>query len=688
MSRPHRALIELAAGRPLPSVPTEEAEGLVTSALEHRMAGLLWSRLSADEVALPRETVRRLAYEDLRSQGHNLRLWRVLSSVVQRLADIGVAVASAKGVAAEGRWYSRLGERPCNDIDVLLAPEDVARIDDVVHCLKPDHFMRTDIGHLVRSGTLQSIDLTVDDVEVDLHADLLKIEIPTRQPEVLWSRQEAVQGPEGIRVHAVDGEISLIHFLLHLNKDRFSFLLGYADVARLVAGGDLDWAFVDNFLRREGLRVPAYQALDEVVQALRLDPPVAVTGLGWRAAAWQALWRPQRRLTGRRGAAGQAHRQFWIPWLVHGRANEALRWWVRRRLFPPVALLPVYYPRTRGPYLWRLVSGRAMRIRERRRVLRSVDTPPEDRPQTSGRYKTFPPKWSHIQVPLSSRGAARAALALYSPCQPAGYAIRDAAWGLVRTLGPRALPSRSRPLTSPPPDEVWEQLLAIWSRTLGSFDDVAVYGRPQTGRSGFAALLVRQGRPFAFVRVRRDDVSFFRREARALAALTARDLPFWHPEPLGEGTTGGWSFLAMTALPPQRHTAAGYAAVRPLADELAAALEVLPRSQAVPSHWRPAHGDFTPWNCRNLQDGRVAIVDWEDAGWAPPGTDDVLFRASAATLGGDGDPGTGPLEAIEYWQERLRARVADRPEEPATQQMAQKMARMRGVAPLAPRKER
>ena len=46
MPRPHPALFPVAAGRELPPV-TDRAE-LVRSAREHRMGGLVWSRVSRD----------------------------------------------------------------------------------------------------------------------------------------------------------------------------------------------------------------------------------------------------------------------------------------------------------------------------------------------------------------------------------------------------------------------------------------------------------------------------------------------------------------------------------------------------------------------------------------------------------------------------------------------------------------
>jgi hypothetical protein len=668
-------LIDLVAGRELRAVPAAEAERRPDEALEHRVEGLLWDAVRRGSVPLPPTFVQRLARHDLRTQAGNGRLWKALQDVDRILGDIGVSVVAAKGVAAEARWYDRLGQRPCNDVDVVLDPAAVPRIRDVVAALEPSHFMLDDLPALVGSGILQSVDVTFAGVEIDIHADLLKVEVPTRQADVLWSRSTDVAGPGDMRIRAIDAEMSLIHFLIHLNKDRFARLLGYTDVIRILRSADLDWDFIDRFLAREGLRTPAYAALDAVardlgVPALTHRHVGAVTG-----AVWQILWRPPLRLRGLSGTVSQAHRQLWIPWLAPGRFAEAVRWWLRRRVFPPTALLPVYHPDTSGSYLRRLAVGRIRRIKERRRIQRGLAVDPQIALLAGERFKTFPPKWSHIQVPTSSSQAALAALALYSPCQPAGYAVRDTAWHAVRTMGPRALPSRRRRWDPPMDADTWRTLLDRLRQELGRFDSLAVLARPQPERSGFSLLLIDGDRGRAFVRIHRGAVVQFRAQAAALDACTAAAVAsFWHPSVLGSGAVGKWSYLATTALAPQRHVAVRDRPDAVLA-EMQSAMQGLPRAADVPIHWQPLHGDFTHWNCRRLPDRRVAVFDWEDAGWGPPGADDVLFRATAAALSG-AVPAAGPDEAVAFWARRLTERVRLRAGEQLSQETLRALQQM------------
>jgi hypothetical protein len=231
------------------------------------------------------------------------------------------------------------------------------------------------------------VDLVVDGVAIDLHADLLKVEIPTRGHQALWSRTQLVPSPTDGTVRVIDPETSLIHFAIHLNKDRFARLLGYADIARLMARESLDWDFIRRFVQGEGLQVPVFNSLHAVSSTLQLpSPPVPREVRGPRARAWHHLWPASLRLSGYVGLGTGQHRQLWIPLLAEGRTWESIRWWIRRRAVPPGDLLRIYDPDVEGPYVVRLAVGRARGWRNRRRAARiardagrDIDGRPGDR---------------------------------------------------------------------------------------------------------------------------------------------------------------------------------------------------------------------------------------------------------------------------------------------------------------------
>jgi hypothetical protein len=350
------ALIELAAGR-APGIIELDAN-LVAVAREHRMAGLLWTAIKEQEACDPALKAQ-LAMSDLYIQGHLVRVSSVLEDAVARLEAIGIEVATIKGVTAEARWYARRGERPCSDVDLLLAPHQLDRAVEVVAALQPDHPWLPHMKEMVTSARVQSITMRLNGLEVDLHFDLLKLGIPTRQSAELWGRTLSYSLPGGGSVRVVDDTAAMFHLLLHLNKDRFQRLLGYADIPRLMASDQVDWRDLLRLAEHEGIEVPVLQTLDVVLDLLKVPWPEEISRPhGPRSWTWSLLWRPSIRLRGREGRLRFRKRQDWIAVLARGRSREAIIWWLRG-LLPPSPTVHAHYAHIRGPYPWKLARGRA-----------------------------------------------------------------------------------------------------------------------------------------------------------------------------------------------------------------------------------------------------------------------------------------------------------------------------------------
>jgi glycosyltransferase involved in cell wall biosynthesis len=67
------------------------------------------------------------------------------------------------------------------------------------------------------------------------------------------------------------------------------------------------------------------------------------------------------------------------------------------------------------------------------------------------------------------------------------------------------------------------------------------------------------------------------------------------------------------------------------------------------------HGDCAPWNLR-VTDAGLVLIDWEDAGWGPPGADEVFHRAAQAAVGLGEATASIFEEAIAYWTRRIAGR--------------------------------
>jgi len=273
-------------------------------------------------------------------------------------------------------------------------------------------------------------------------------------------------------------------------------------------------------------------------------------------------------------------------------------------------------------------------------------------------FRSFPPGRGHLKIPTSSRRAARAGLALYAPCRPKGILVRWAAWRIVGVLGAYATPGRPTEWRPPVRDSVWADLTDVWRDEIGPFDGLAVYERPQASRSGFAALLLEAGDPRAFVKLRENEEAPLANEWQALGAIS-RSNPtlFLVPRPLASGNIGGWYFLMTTALSPGLHRMPHQPALSEILEDVRRGLSSLERPAGVPGTWEQMHGDFTPWNLRQRSDGSLFLIDWEDAGWSPAGSDEVLYRAVEAVFSGSAVKGDLPEDAVQFWRERLAIRV-------------------------------
>lgn len=369
MGRPHPALFDLAADRP---VDAFDPAGIVTSAIEHRMGGILATRLASGEMDLDAASRIRLEEVDLATWARNQMLAEAATKVTSAAEDVGMRVVIIKGLPSEARWYDRAGERPSYDVDLAVHPEDLELIPELVQRLHPGHSLLPHLRLLIRQGVLQSVDLAVNDLPVDLHWDPLKLPlIKTRAASDLWERTELVKLPNDHLVPTFDTEVALICHLAHLNKDRFRYLLGFVDVARITLRGNPDWAFIERLLDREGLRTPIAESLSAVYTRLQLPGSTPLQANGVRAQAWRLLWPVDQQLLGDAGRTQLRYRSLLIPLTGKGRFWESVLGYLRR-LTPPRQLVRYYYPHARGPYLWKIVVSRWQRRHKLRRLLTTL----------------------------------------------------------------------------------------------------------------------------------------------------------------------------------------------------------------------------------------------------------------------------------------------------------------------------
>lgn len=273
------------------------------------------------------------------------------------------------------------------------------------------------------------------------------------------------------------------------------------------------------------------------------------------------------------------------------------------------------------------------------------------------KYRAFPPGRGHLKIPTESKRSVRSGLAMYAPCRPKGIIARWVSWQMVGVLGPWALPGRPVEWEPPAPEGVWGALHEAWAKAGGTFDSMVVHERLQASRTGVSLLLLSAGRATAFVKLRQGDDPGIENEFLALEAMWDHGPKAVEvPRPLAVGEIGGWRYLVTSAIASELHRAPSGDLERVL-QEIRGGLASLHRPDGDPRHWEPMHGDFTPWNLREREDGSVFLIDWEDAGWGPPGADETLYKTVTAYLSGT-EPVAVSSEARDFWANRLRQRQA------------------------------
>ena len=272
-------------------------------------------------------------------------------------------------------------------------------------------------------------------------------------------------------------------------------------------------------------------------------------------------------------------------------------------------------------------------------------------------YKDFPPKWRNQSIPTSSKAAALAGLCTYTAIKPAGLIVQRASWWAVSLLGPSVLPTRSHPLELPIAPALREEFFSILRGDVGKFDELSIHRQRGQDRKGFALLLLRDGSPRAFVKIRPSENSgALFREDEALDLITKfRPRTFTAPATIATGEHGGWRFLALQPLASLIHRTPKRPPITDISEELEAALGKLSRPTSTPEHWLPMHGDLTPWNLRRVGN-RLTLFDWEHVGWGPPGSDRTLYQLTSLRLHLTPIPNVEiDDEAHKFWVDRGRA---------------------------------
>lgn len=239
------------------------AVSFVAAARRHHVVPYLAAHL--DRLVLPRRATSELEASAGGQRAGAKVLAADLSVALSALDSENVRALAVKGVALASQAYGDYAARGAGDLDLLVAPEDVA----------PAHRALTAAGwtspsaypppgeswawrHFIKTGN--ELSLTSDMSIIDLHWHL----VPTRSTfpafDVLWSRRDVVS-VDGRPVPTLSRYDALTHSAGHAAKDSWRWLRSLLDVHVLTSDRDT-WSLADRPLRPDQLRSIGLSALE------------------------------------------------------------------------------------------------------------------------------------------------------------------------------------------------------------------------------------------------------------------------------------------------------------------------------------------------------------------------------------------------------------------------------------------
>lgn len=273
-----------------------------------------------------------------------------------------------------------------------------------------------------------------------------------------------------------------------------------------------------------------------------------------------------------------------------------------------------------------------------------------NRVSRGSKLRRYPPTLGHVLLPGAPRSAALAGSTLYAAARPRGLAAQRLGRGMIRAFGTSWLPI-AHPGDIPLRTDHWDALVTLVADHGIHFDSFALHTRTQGDRKGYSVLVISNDRPAGFVRVGAPDT--LEMERRALEMLnTVEPETFRPPRLLGGASSGGVDFVLLSAVLEGSHRPPRRPPLDEIVREIQVALGQLPKPPDTPCDWRPMHGDFTPWNLRQVGD-RISLIDWESAGWGPPFADQTLYVAASEALRLRRPARSWNPEACSFWLERI-----------------------------------
>lgn len=228
------------------NLTNDDWNAIITKSAEHRVAPLLYYRLSNDivDASIPDNVIQKLHRLYLHNSFINDQKFQKLSEFLKAFDKENIQVIILKGFAIGGLIYGNITLRPMGDIDLLVKSDDVLKIDSILSELG---WTNKSLQLFAKSKKRLTGDIKYSNgsVFIDLHSRSHLM--PKLEP---WKEVPFVN-INGTDIPMLKIDDFLLHLCLHLNEHicaGFSELIRLCDIIEMIKkyGDRLDWKYIEN----------------------------------------------------------------------------------------------------------------------------------------------------------------------------------------------------------------------------------------------------------------------------------------------------------------------------------------------------------------------------------------------------------------------------------------------------------
>lgn len=223
---------------------------------------------------------------------------------------------------------------------------------------------------------------------------------------------------------------------------------------------------------------------------------------------------------------------------------------------------------------------------------------------------------------------------MHSACRPLPVLAANFIGELSR-VSVRLVPGIAAELQLPIPAGSWKRFIHSLEETAHSVISDMIVMRPSDRRRARLMFLALDSRriPLLFVKLTRNPPNSL--ADQMLKKLDQLEASFWYPRARGSGTLEDdagvkWWYSIDEPMPQGPHWPARLSPA--YRRHVAATISQL--AEPPEPNLFAIHGDLAPWNVRQIGGGRRAIIDWENATWAPAGADEMWHAVTHSLIGG------------------------------------------------------